>query len=1353
MQRVAAAATGRSVTSASSTIHQDPQSSLSVAADTTPVTNSEVWSQHNNKPTEMLGCEYTDMPASISNEEGSLQRLRGSPYMRRKPVGGTSNQQTRSYEYLVPGLNRWHETDREPLSHINQKVNHFPYGTLRRDESETTVSAPDVNIPVSSGRYEQWNTIGLTGKGSSYGPRPPVVVHKPTTGGSRDGLSYVCHNEFWKNAFPGVAMKLVASAPDVSLKEPVRAPAWNTLQSLATIGNAPEKTASSPDVHRPTPVANGWITSSPRGYPPRMLGSAPDINLARVHTTGKILNESAAGSNQNVGYTEPGTAICRGHEKNLQLVQKQEFPLDVLHQKCGNSAPDVRIPTASPWVERSAKYDSHPSLCTHDDQSLYKKPECSLCFSYRAPVGEFKRHIANHHAVHHHHTLPRQQQVDEATHCLCNNLSWRSLATRCHYYQHNDVVTTNFGTNTHGHHSTTHYSHVTTVHGGTPSRMGDNYCYHGNCGTCRPHCNHEHDPHRSHYQHHRDRCHHEHKQKCLPHHHSHVDVRYARGCPNLHTHLPQEHQRSITQSSQQVCFCYERGAHSHLQRSRQMCCTSPDFQETSHANCHCCRHDARNRYVSRDGGLSNEVRSAMVDDCHNSGMRAVSAMPFDSGESCEVMGSPVPHISERGKCEQQDAAACLGMPPPGALRSADARAATLPAGRAEKLEATPPASTRTLSRGRRSGAGTTVFQFQQQQGAAHPGAARAMLTGSRDGWSALAPGEASDEGCCSLSPRVATPGAADAEEPPPAQSAPGGGWPWPQAQPGPVPGSVPERAARCLSCADSALGLDEETTAIDLSAPVEARAHPPLALQQIPNQTAARHHQQTALHDLEFDQKEARHHWNEDAEVPISPPPDDGRYDSGLGPEDVSPACYNRQHSLSSWPATVDSFKKPTVARLDSGVSIEEGQERDVLKVTRGVGLLRLRGLTEVSDGSGLQTKDWFGEEKTLVLSEDDKTAQDERVTIRANIHEHVTGDERRQWYSLSRVSEQNETEILGSTRRASEAPEIVDRDEIFRSVGSHGNGSDRGKNLEVCSKWCETGKVTSASTEDLCAEIRRNHASEWEVARDEKADLPSDRDWPESRKASSVTGEDDRECSWQGRQGDIVPATSWTDDFGTDTRSERWSSWNTGEMDEEMERQPPEIGTLGGLFLPGRPGMKFDPERDTVLHHGDHEDLAGESEDCVVELRRQSTQSFDDGEEGPPGQARYWRTPSVVVSDYSDDVPYCGPPGEGGGDAGADDGDQLSECGSSCSGLSAADTDVDGGLLTPERKASDCSTCSTLSGDDDASVEALLQPVRTRPKVRRQPLCTFGTANHLRSWRVCVDKDGGGSTVVADPP
>ncbi|XP_049769064.1 uncharacterized protein LOC126106729 [Schistocerca cancellata] len=670
MQRAETAAAGRSVASASSVVHQDPQSSSSVAADTTPVTNSEVWGQHNNKPTEMLGCEYTDMPASISNEEGSLQRLRGSPYIRRKPVGGISNQQTRSYEYLVPGLNRWHETGGEPLSYINQKVNHFPYGTLRRDERETTVSAPDVNIPVSSGRYEQWNMIGLTGKGSSYGPRPPAVVHKPAIGGSRDGLSYVCHNEFWKNAFPGVAMKLVASAPDVSLKEPVRAPAWNTLQSLATIGNAPEKTASSPDVHRPAPVANGWIASSPTGYPPRMLGSAPDINLARVHSTGKKLNESAAGPNQNVGCNEPGMATCRGHEKNLQLMQKQEFPLDVLHQKCGNSAPDVRIPTASPWVERSAKYDSHPSLCTHDDQSLYKKPECSLCFSHRAPVGEFKHHIANRHAVHHHHTLPRQQQVDEATHCHCNNLSWRSLATRRHYYQHNDVVTTDFGTTTHGHHSTTHYSHVTTVHGGTPSRMGDNFCHHVNCGTCRPHCNHEHDPHRSHYQHHHDHCHHEHKQKCLPNHHSHVDVRYKHGCPNLHTHLPQEHQRSITESSQQVCFCYERGAHSHLQRSRHTCCTSPDFQEVSHGDCHCCRHHARNRYVSRDGGLSNEVRSAMVDDCYNSGMRAVSAMPFDSGESCEAMGSPVPHISEWGKCERQDAAACLGMPSPGALREA-----------------------------------------------------------------------------------------------------------------------------------------------------------------------------------------------------------------------------------------------------------------------------------------------------------------------------------------------------------------------------------------------------------------------------------------------------------------------------------------------------------------------------------------------------------------------------------------------------------------------------------------------------------------------------------------------------------
>jgi len=66
---------------------------------------------------------------------------------------------------------------------------------------------------------------------------------------------------------------------------------------------------------------------------------------------------------------------------------------------------------------------------------------------------------------------------------------------------------------------------------------------------------------------------------------------------------------------------------------------------------------------------------------------------------------------------------------------------------------------------------------------------------------------------------------------------------------------------------------------------------------------------------------------------------------------------------------------------------------------------------------------------------------------------------------------------------------------------------------------------------------------------------------------------------------------------------------------------------------------------------------------------------------------ARAWRTPSVVVSDFSDETPWL-----------ADDDDersrrlsQLSDC-SSCGGS----------LCAPQRKTSDCSTCSSVSGDDE---------------------------------------------------
>lgn len=145
------------------------------------------------------------------------------------------------------------------------------------------------------------------------------------------------------------------------------------------------------------------------------------------------------------------------------------------------------------------------------------------------------------------------------------------------------------------------------------------------------------------------------------------------------------------------------------------------------------------------------------------------------------------------------------------------------------------------------------------------------------------------------------------------------------------------------------------------------------------------------------------------------------------------------------------------------------------------------------------------------------------------------------------------------------------------------------------------------------------------------------------------------------------------------------------------------------------------------------------DDDEYLVELRRQSAQSFqtDDDESIVNPQYRYWRTPSVVVSDYSDDVPCFT-------SVTLEELEQLkdlssSECASGRSSVSGivggSVPDTEFSLRTPERKASDCSTCSTLSGDEDTSCDALLQPVRTKQKVGRQVILYFTIHSLICKW------------------
>ncbi|XP_053660424.1 uncharacterized protein LOC128709453 [Anopheles marshallii] len=154
---------------------------------------------------------------------------------------------------------------------------------------------------------------------------------------------------------------------------------------------------------------------------------------------------------------------------------------------------------------------------------------------------------------------------------------------------------------------------------------------------------------------------------------------------------------------------------------------------------------------------------------------------------------------------------------------------------------------------------------------------------------------------------------------------------------------------------------------------------------------------------------------------------------------------------------------------------------------------------------------------------------------------------------------------------------------------------------------------------------------------------------------------------------------------------------------------------------------------------------------------RRESAQSYiSDLGEG----VRYVRTPSVVVSDYSDDT-MCGITLEeieyfrrhrlrrGSADCESDISaasscSNLNYCGSSISALDGCEYQC--GLRTPERKVSDCSTCSTVSCEEDegysvvrsklASLSLPSNPVpeepESSPKAGEPPVISSPHVNRL---------------------
>ncbi|XP_076273833.1 inositol 1,4,5-triphosphate kinase 2 isoform X2 [Rhynchophorus ferrugineus] len=134
--------------------------------------------------------------------------------------------------------------------------------------------------------------------------------------------------------------------------------------------------------------------------------------------------------------------------------------------------------------------------------------------------------------------------------------------------------------------------------------------------------------------------------------------------------------------------------------------------------------------------------------------------------------------------------------------------------------------------------------------------------------------------------------------------------------------------------------------------------------------------------------------------------------------------------------------------------------------------------------------------------------------------------------------------------------------------------------------------------------------------------------------------------------------------------------------------------------------------------------DCASEETDFDAGSRRQSCFT-DDGDDA--SRYRYWRTPSVVVSDYSDDIigltledieyirDHRKEVSSSPESSLHSSCSNLNYCGSTISGLESEYV-----LAKPYRKSSNCSTCSTLSGDEEqepatdaTATESTLHPNR----------------------------------------
>uniref|UniRef100_A0A146LYB1 Uncharacterized protein n=2 Tax=Lygus hesperus TaxID=30085 RepID=A0A146LYB1_LYGHE len=138
---------------------------------------------------------------------------------------------------------------------------------------------------------------------------------------------------------------------------------------------------------------------------------------------------------------------------------------------------------------------------------------------------------------------------------------------------------------------------------------------------------------------------------------------------------------------------------------------------------------------------------------------------------------------------------------------------------------------------------------------------------------------------------------------------------------------------------------------------------------------------------------------------------------------------------------------------------------------------------------------------------------------------------------------------------------------------------------------------------------------------------------------------------------------------------------------------------------------------------------IGGSEDDEVRKSARTDGEDDDDvlRDDVSPPPLRTLRAPSVVISDYSDETVPCITLEEierlrDEYDSRLSNEDTASECSATSSWSSWGLDPSDYQLRTPQRKTSDCSTCSTLSGDDDVPSPVILQEVVVKKKVSEPP-------------------------------